>query len=186
MLGSALSSVGGASCRKGVRLGFCQDWLAYQKRLSGAIRVMFFQHKKPSMAVWLTKLYRKNSYLIVQGNCTLLYARNRSSFNCAHASDDVENAGADHPMEAHKIDSRAVYAQGQQRDAKEGIDSFLKSALPCIPISLANICRNFIRGGMSRLWLTLIFSYPVGDLSGRCFGIRRLLCCRVFQVCIYR
>ena len=29
-------------------------------------------------------------------------------------------------MEAHKIDSRAVYAQGQQRDAKEGIDSFLE------------------------------------------------------------
>jgi enoyl-CoA hydratase/carnithine racemase len=34
--------------------------------------------------------------------------------------------GADHPMEAHKIDSRAVYARGQQSDAKEGIDSFLE------------------------------------------------------------
>ena len=35
-------------------------------------------------------------------------------------------AAADHPMEAHKIDSRAVAARGRQADAKEGIDSFLE------------------------------------------------------------
>lgn len=34
--------------------------------------------------------------------------------------------GADHPMEAHKIDSRAIYARGRQADAKEGVMSFLE------------------------------------------------------------
>ncbi len=34
--------------------------------------------------------------------------------------------GADHPMEAHKIDSRAIYARGRQQDAKEGVMSFLE------------------------------------------------------------
>lgn len=34
--------------------------------------------------------------------------------------------GADHPMEAHKLDSRAVAARGRQADAREGIDSFLE------------------------------------------------------------
>ena len=34
--------------------------------------------------------------------------------------------GADHPMEAHKLDSRAVAARGQQADSKEGIDSFFE------------------------------------------------------------
>lgn len=34
--------------------------------------------------------------------------------------------GADHPMEAHKIDSRAIYARGRQGDAKEGVVSFLE------------------------------------------------------------
>lgn len=34
--------------------------------------------------------------------------------------------GADHPMEAHKIDSRGIYARGQQADAKEGVMSFLE------------------------------------------------------------
>jgi enoyl-CoA hydratase/carnithine racemase len=34
--------------------------------------------------------------------------------------------GADHPMEGHKIDSRAIYARGRQGDAKEGVVSFLE------------------------------------------------------------
>ncbi|MES2098979.1 MAG: crotonase/enoyl-CoA hydratase family protein [Pseudomonadota bacterium] len=33
--------------------------------------------------------------------------------------------GADHPMEAHKIDSRAIYARGASADAKEGVMAFL-------------------------------------------------------------
>jgi enoyl-CoA hydratase/carnithine racemase len=34
--------------------------------------------------------------------------------------------GADHPMEAHKLDSRGVFARGKQADAKEGVASFLE------------------------------------------------------------
>lgn len=34
--------------------------------------------------------------------------------------------GADHPMEAHKIDSRSIYARGRQADAREGVMSFLE------------------------------------------------------------
>lgn len=34
--------------------------------------------------------------------------------------------GADHPMEAHKIDSRGVYHTGRSADAREGVESFLE------------------------------------------------------------
>ena len=34
--------------------------------------------------------------------------------------------GADHPMEAHKIDSRGIYHRGRSADAKEGVESFLE------------------------------------------------------------
>jgi enoyl-CoA hydratase/carnithine racemase len=34
--------------------------------------------------------------------------------------------GADHPMEAHKIDSRGVYYTGRSADSKEGVESFLE------------------------------------------------------------
>jgi enoyl-CoA hydratase/carnithine racemase len=38
--------------------------------------------------------------------------------------------GADHPMEAHKVDSRAIYARGAMADAKEGVVSFLEKREP--------------------------------------------------------
>ncbi|MGI9346124.1 MAG: crotonase/enoyl-CoA hydratase family protein [Gammaproteobacteria bacterium] len=38
--------------------------------------------------------------------------------------------GADHPMEAHKVDSRAIRALGKMPDAREGIQSFLEKRAP--------------------------------------------------------
>lgn len=34
--------------------------------------------------------------------------------------------GAEHPMEAHRADSRAMFARGQSADAAEGVTSFLE------------------------------------------------------------
>ena len=39
----------------------------------------------------------------------------------------------DHPMEAHKIDSRAIYRLSRAADAKEGIASFLEKRNPVYP-----------------------------------------------------
>jgi hypothetical protein len=38
--------------------------------------------------------------------------------------------GADHPMEAHKIDSRGIYSRGASADVKEGVASFLEKRPP--------------------------------------------------------
>ena len=43
------------------------------------------------------------------------------------------NMTADHPMEAHKIDSRAIYRLSRGADAKEGIASFLEKRNPVYP-----------------------------------------------------
>ena len=34
--------------------------------------------------------------------------------------------GADHPMEAHKVDSRLIFERGRSADTKEGVVSFLE------------------------------------------------------------
>jgi len=42
--------------------------------------------------------------------------------------------GADHPMEAHRIDSRAIYAMGLSPDAAEGVAAFLDKRSPRFPM----------------------------------------------------
>jgi enoyl-CoA hydratase/carnithine racemase len=34
--------------------------------------------------------------------------------------------GADHPMEAHKVDSRGIFTRGSSPDVREGVSSFLE------------------------------------------------------------
>lgn len=41
--------------------------------------------------------------------------------------------GADHPMEAHKVDSRGIYHLGRSPEAKEGVESFLEKRPPAFP-----------------------------------------------------
>jgi hypothetical protein len=38
--------------------------------------------------------------------------------------------GADHPMTAHRADSRAMFARGQSEDVREGVTSFLEKREP--------------------------------------------------------
>ena len=41
--------------------------------------------------------------------------------------------GMSHPMEAHRIDSRAIYARGPTPDVAEGVQSFLAKRAPSFP-----------------------------------------------------
>jgi enoyl-CoA hydratase/carnithine racemase len=43
-------------------------------------------------------------------------------------------AGADHPMEAHKVDSRGIFAMGASPDVKEGVTAFLEKRAPHFPM----------------------------------------------------
>jgi enoyl-CoA hydratase/carnithine racemase len=56
-------------------------------------------------------------------------------------------AGADHPMEAHKADSRAIQARGAANDAKEGVTAFLEKRPAIFPnrvsTDLPDIWPNF-------------------------------------------
>ena len=45
--------------------------------------------------------------------------------------------GASHPMEAHRIDSRAMQQMGQMADAREGIQSFLEKRPPQFPMTVS-------------------------------------------------
>jgi len=51
--------------------------------------------------------------------------------------------GADHPMEAHKIDSRAIYELGKGDDTKEGVNSFLEKRAPDFPSKVSQDMPDF-------------------------------------------
>ena len=51
--------------------------------------------------------------------------------------------GADHPMEAHKIDSRGIYFTGKAADAKEGVESFLEKRTANFPLKVSEDMPEF-------------------------------------------
>jgi enoyl-CoA hydratase/carnithine racemase len=52
--------------------------------------------------------------------------------------------GADHPMEAHKVDSRSIYARGRMQDVKEGINSFLEKRPPVFTEKVSKDMPDFV------------------------------------------
>ena len=51
--------------------------------------------------------------------------------------------GADHPMEAHIVDSAAIFDRGQTDDAREGVMSFLEKRAPEYPEKVSTGLPNF-------------------------------------------
>ncbi len=56
-------------------------------------------------------------------------------------------AGADHPMEAHKVDSRGIFARGSSADVKEGVASFLEKRPAKFPDKVSKDMPRTFRGG---------------------------------------
>ncbi len=46
--------------------------------------------------------------------------------------------GADHPMEAHRVDSRGIQSRGASADSKEGVESFLEKRPPVYPVKVSD------------------------------------------------
>lgn len=52
-------------------------------------------------------------------------------------------AGADHPMQAHQIDSRAIAARSSMADAAEGVASFMEKRPPAFPDTVSGDMPGF-------------------------------------------
>ena len=52
-------------------------------------------------------------------------------------------SAAEHPMMAHRVDSRAIYRLSRSADAKEGIASFLEKRPPAYPDKVSEAMPDF-------------------------------------------
>ena len=52
-------------------------------------------------------------------------------------------AGQAHPMDAHRVDSRAIQSRGQSADAREGVSSFLEKRVPAYPNKVSSDMPEF-------------------------------------------
>jgi hypothetical protein len=46
--------------------------------------------------------------------------------------------GEDHPMKAHRVDSRAIMVRGASPDAREGVTSFLEKRPAVFPMKVSD------------------------------------------------
>jgi enoyl-CoA hydratase/carnithine racemase len=56
-------------------------------------------------------------------------------------------AGASHPMEAHKLDSRAIQSRGRSADVKEGVSAFLEKRTAAFPDRVSQDMPDFFEWG---------------------------------------
>ena len=118
--------------RRGIVPEACSSWfLPRVVGISQALEWTFsgrvFPAQEALEAGLVSKLYKKEDLIPAARALAREIADNTAPVSVALTRQMLwQMLGANHPMEAHKIDSRAIFARGASADAKEGVSSFLE------------------------------------------------------------
>ena len=118
--------------RRGIVPEACSSW--FLPRLVGISRAMewvatgrVFPAEEAHAGGLVTHLVEPDALLDTARGLAREIADNTSAMSVALARQLLwRMLGADHPMEAHKVDSKCIFWAGQQADAREGVTSFLE------------------------------------------------------------
>ncbi len=118
--------------RRGICLEAASSW--FLPRVVGVSRALewgysgrVFPASEALAAGLVRSLHAPNELLPAARELAREIAENTSAISVAMTRQLVwKMLGADHPMEAHKLDSRAITALGQSADAHEGVGAFLQ------------------------------------------------------------
>jgi enoyl-CoA hydratase/carnithine racemase len=118
--------------RRGLVPEACSSWfLPRVVGISQALEWTFsgrvFPAQEALEAGLVKKIYKRDELIPAARALAREIADNTSAVSVALIRQMLwKMLGAAHPMEAHKVDSRVIYARGPSADAKEGVASFLE------------------------------------------------------------
>jgi enoyl-CoA hydratase/carnithine racemase len=138
-LASEFAKFGFVFARRGIVPEACSSWflpriVGINQALEWAYSGNVFPAEEALQAGLVKGLYPKDDLLPAARAIAADIAANSSSISVALIRHMMwRMLGADHPMEAHKIDSRGVYYTGRSADAREGVESFLEKRPAAFP-----------------------------------------------------
>jgi len=131
--------IGFVFARRGIVPEACSSW--FLPRIVGISKAMewvasgrVFTAREALAGGLVRSVHPEGELLDVARELALEIAQNTAPVSVALARRLLwSGLGAAHPMEAHRADSRAMFARGRSADAREGIASFLEKRPPHFP-----------------------------------------------------
>jgi enoyl-CoA hydratase/carnithine racemase len=135
--------------RRGIVPEACSSW--FLPRVVGISRAMewvatgrVFGAEEAHEGGLVSKLVPADELLPTARALASEIAQNTSAVSVALARQLMwRMLGADHPMEAHKVDSKGIYAMGRSPDAYEGVQSFLEKRPPRFSMKVSSDMPDF-------------------------------------------
>lgn len=131
-LASDKAKIGFVFSRRGLVPEACSSWflprvVGISQALEWVYKGSVFSAAEAKAGGLVKALYSEDKLLDAAYGIAREIATNASALSVTLSRQMLwKMLGADHPMEAHKIDSRGVYYMGKSGDVKEGVEAFLE------------------------------------------------------------
>ncbi|MDO8423391.1 MAG: crotonase/enoyl-CoA hydratase family protein [Parvibaculum sp.] len=148
-LASDTAKFGFVFARRGIVPEACSSWflpriVGISKALEWTYSGRVFPAQEARDGGLVSAIYKPEELLPAARAMAREIADNTASVSVALTRQMMWRISAmDHPMEAHKIDSRAIYARGRTQDAKEGVVSFLEKRPAVYPDKVSKDMPSF-------------------------------------------
>lgn len=133
---SSKAKLGFVFAARGIVPEACSSWflpriVGISQALEWAFSARIFTAEEALNGRLVRSIHESDQVLEEAGKLALEIAGNTSAVSVALTRQMMwKMLGADHPVEAHKLDTRGVFFLGGSNDAKEGIESFLEKRKP--------------------------------------------------------
>lgn len=138
-LASEKARYGFVFSKRGVVPEACSSWflprlVGISQALEWTYSARIFDASEAVEKGFVRSLHAHENLLPVARELAKEFAHQTSAISVAMSRQMMwKMLGADHPMEAHKVDSRGMYYTGRSADAAEGVESFLEKRAPEFP-----------------------------------------------------